>query len=809
MPPVDPLQPDALYSRCDPGNFSFRTTDELEELENSLGQNRAIEALQFGIAIGCRGYNMFALGPPGSGKHTMVRRYLEEAAASAPVPADWAYVNNFAEPHKPNALEFPPGRAHGFRDEMERLIRDMRDAIPSLFESDDYRARREALEEEFKSRQEAAFGELQETAQKAGLGLIRTPMGIAFAPVHDGEVMNPDEFRKLPAEQQEKTKADIADLEKRLQEIMRKAQQWEREHREKVRHLNQEMAERVVGHLIDEVKQKVADLPAAVAWVEEVRADIVENAQQFLPQPPTEGGQGPEGGPPAHGGRPGAPPPFFRRYQVNVVVDRTECQAAPVIYEDHPTQPNLIGRIEHIAQFGALVTDFNLIKAGALLQANGGFLILDALKVLTQPYAWEELKRALRASEARIEGLAETLGFSATVSLQPEPIPLDVKVVLVGDRQIYYLLAQADPEFSEMFKVAVDFDDVVDRSENTMSDYARMIATMARRDRLSPLDAGAVARVIEHASRLVSDSEKLSARMRLIVDLLHESHFIAGTDGETLIGARHVQKAIDAQTRRADRIRERVHEQITRGTVLIDTDGESVGQLNGLSVLQVGGFAFGQPSRVTARVRLGKGEVVDIEREANLGGPLHSKGVLILSGYLGELFAREKPLALAASLVFEQSYGGVDGDSASSTELYALLSALSGVPIRQCFAVTGSVNQHGHVQAIGGVNEKIEGFFDICAARGLTGNQGVLIPESNVKHLMLRADIVEAARAGRFRIFPVATIDQGIEILTGVPAGQRGADGEFPPDTINGKVQATLDGFADKARAFAARGDEK
>ncbi|MEE8332732.1 MAG: ATP-binding protein, partial [Alphaproteobacteria bacterium] len=386
MPPVDPLQPRALYARCDPGQFAFRTTDELEELENSLGQERALEALRFGISIGTRGYNMFALGPPGTGKHSMVRRHLEEAAAAAPVPTDWTYVNNFTEPHKPSALEFPPGRARDFRDAMDRLIRDMRDGIPSLFESDDYRARREALEEEFKSRQEGPFGELQEAAHERGLALIRTPMGLAFAPVKDGEVINPDDFRKLPDDQQEKTKGDIAELEKRLQDVMRAAQQWEREHREKVRQLNQEMAERVVGHLIDELKSAMGDLPAVVAWIEDVRTDIVENAQQFLPQPPMEGGPDADGAPsPSPAGHPGAPSPFFRRYLVNVVVDRTECAAAPVIYEDHPTQPNLVGRIEHMAQFGALVTDFNLIKAGALLQANGGFLILDALKVLTQP----------------------------------------------------------------------------------------------------------------------------------------------------------------------------------------------------------------------------------------------------------------------------------------------------------------------------------------------------------------------------------------------------------------------------------------
>jgi lon-related putative ATP-dependent protease len=502
---------------------------------------------------------------------------------------------------------------------------------------------------------------------------------------------------------------------------------------------------------------------------------------------------------------PGGGDAAFRRYQVNVIVDRGGAEAAPVIYEDHPTHPNLIGRIEHIAQFGTLMTDFNLIKPGALLRANGGYLILDALKVLTQPFAWDELKRALKSYEVRIEPVAESLGLGATVSLQPEAIPLDVKVVLLGDRRIYYLLSEADPDFPELFKVAVDFDDVVDRTDETTRDYARMIATMAKRDGLKPLDAGAVARIVEHAARMVGDSERLSARMRLVVDLLHESHFWTGSEGREVTTAVEVQRAIDAQIRRADRIRERVHEEIGRGTILIDTDGAHVGQVNGLSVMQLGGFAFGQPTRITARVRLGRGEVTDIEREVKLGGPLHSKGVLILAGFLGERFARERPLALAASLVFEQSYGGVEGDSASCAELYALLSALSGVPVRQCFAVTGSVNQMGRVQPIGGVNEKIEGFFDVCRARGLTGAQGVLIPDTNVKHLMLRADVVEAADRGRFRIYPVATIDQGIELLTGVPAGVPDEAGVWPADSINGRVQAQLDALAEKARAFADR----
>jgi lon-related putative ATP-dependent protease len=811
--PIDPLPPEALFTRCDAAAFDFATTDELAEIEESLGQGRAVEAVQFGIAMDCPGYNMFALGPPGAGKHAMVRRHLKEAAASAAPPSDWAYVNNFEEPHKPKVLELPTGRGWPLRDDMEKLVSELREAIPAMFESDAYRARRETLDEEFKSLHEKSFEEVQARAKEKNIAIMRTHMGLAMAPLRDGEVLDPEAFHKLPEEEQAKTKRDIEELEQQLQEVMRKAPQWQRTHREKLRALNREMTEYVVGHLIDDLRKRYADLPKVVSHIDAVRRDVIENARDFVPQEQPEGGDAAEamarrGGP---GVVPGGGDAAFRRYQVNVIVDRGGAEAAPVIYEDHPTHPNLIGRIEHIAQFGALLTDFNLIKPGALLRANGGYLILDALKVLQQPYAWEELKRALRSGEVRVEGLGEQLGIISTVSLKPEPIRLDVKVVLLGDRQLYYLLAEHDPDFRELFKVAVDFDDVVDRTGTNTRDYARMIATLARRDRLRPLDAGAVARVIEHAARMVGDSEKLSARVRLIADLLHEADHFAGRDSAKVTTAVHVQRAIDAQIRRGDRLRERIQEQINRGTVMIDTDGAAVGQLNGLSVLQLGGFAFGQPSRITARVRMGRGEVVDIEREVELGGPLHSKGVLILSGYLGQKFARERPLALSASLVFEQSYGGVDGDSASSAELYALLSALSGVPIAQGFAVTGSVNQHGRVQPIGGANEKIEGFFDICRARGLDGSQGVLIPAANVKHLMLHADVVAAAEAGQFRIFAVDTIDQGIEILTGMAAGAPGDDGAYPADTVNGRVQAQLDAFADKALRYAAvaRGEDK
>jgi lon-related putative ATP-dependent protease len=528
-----------------------------------------------------------------------------------------------------------------------------------------------------------------------------------------------------------------------------------------------------------------------------MRLDIIENVDEFvtppehplaalmaIPQP-----RAPKGS------------PFLRRYQVNLLVDHSRNHGAPVVYEDNPSYQNLVGQVEYMAQLGALSTDFNLIRAGALHRANGGYLILDARKLLMQPYAWEGLKRVLRSSQIRIESLGQMLSLVSTMSLEPEAIPVKTKVLLLGERMLYYLLSAFDPEFNDLFKVGADFDDAMDRNAGNDALYARLIGTIAKQDGLNPFDPSGVTRVIEHSSRVAGDSEKLLTQQRELVDLLRESDYWARAASRTAVTAADVQKAIDARTRRADRVRERLQEEYLKGTLLIDTTGERVGQVNGLSVVQLGGFAFGHPVRITARVRLGKGEVIDIEREVELGGPIHSKGVLILSGFLGARYAHEHPLSLSASLVFEQSYSGVEGDSASSAELYALLSALSGLGIKQSLAVTGSVNQHGQVQAIGGVNEKIEGFFDLCKARGLTGEQGVLIPESNVRHLMLRSDVVEAVESGQFRIYSAETIDQGIELLTGVPAGERDASGKFPPDSVNYKVEARLIELAEKRQS--------
>jgi len=798
-----PLAPERLRQRCDVSVFDFKTTAELEPLALPPGQERAIEALDFALDMASDAYNVYAVGPPGFGKHAVVRRIVEAHAAKEAPPPDRCYVNNFTDPQKPRALTLPAGLARRLRDDMERLVQDLHAAIPAAFESDDYRSRREAIEEEFKSRHEKALEAIQERARERGIALIRTPAGLGFAPMRNGEVINPEAFRVMHEDERKRIEADVEELQGELQTVIRELPALVRESRRRLRELNREVTRFAVEHLIEELRESYAGHETVVAYLDAVREDVIENAGVFLQG---EDGQGPAvpipGAPVALA--PGTPHPL-NRYKVNVIVDHGGETGAPVVYEDRPTYQHLIGDVEHVAQMGALTTDFTLIKPGALHRANGGYLIVDARRLVQQPFAYEALKQALRAGCIRIESLGQALSLVSTRSLEPEPVPLSVKVMLIGDRFLYYLLSTVDPEFGDLFKIAADFDDRLVRDDESAKVYARLIAGLVHEHGLRPLDAGAVARVIERGARLAGDAERLTLRIESLVDLLREADLWCAKARRRTIRAKDIDHAIAAQIRRANRIEERMREEITRGTIRVETSGAAIGQVNGLSVIQLGGYAFGRPSRITARVRMGKGEVIDIEREVALGGPLHSKGVLILSGFLGARFGAARPLALAASLVFEQSYSGVDGDSASSAELYALLSALAEVPIRQSLAVTGSVDQLGRVQAIGGVNEKIEGFFDLCAARGLTGEQGVLIPASNVRHLMLRDDVVAAAAKGKFHIHPVETIDQGIELLTGLPAGERGADGAFPPDTINHRVERRLDAFAEKLKLFAAK----
>jgi len=798
MAPVESLRPEQLCRTCDGSQFDFESTAELEDLSDIIGQERAVNAVQFGIGIRREGYNLFALGPSGTGKRTTISQFLEQKAPAEPVPSDWCYVNNFEQSHKPRALRLPPGQGGVLRDDMEQLIEELRTAIPAAFESEDYHTRRQEIQEEFKEQQENTFGELQELARERSIALIRTPSGLAVAPLKDGEVMSPDDFQKLPEEERKRFEEDIAEVQERLQETLPQARQWEREARERVKELNRQVAMFATGGMIDELREKYAKLPAVVDYLKAVQQDVVDNFDQFRETEETPKVMG------VSVPRSVTRESLLRRYQVNVLVDHSESEGAPVVYESNPTYNNLIGRVEQIAQMGALLTDFNLIKPGALHRANGGYLILDARQLLMQTYAWEGLKRAIRSRELRIESLAQALSLISTVSLDPEPIPLDVKVVLIGDRLLYYMLYSMDPDFGELFKVEADFNEDMTRTPESNLLYARLIATMARQEELRPFDRGAVGRVIERSSRMASDAEKLSVHMLSIVDLLREADYWAEVAGNGAVTAGDVQRAIDAKIHRADRVRERVHERIQRGTILIDTTGERVGQVNGLSIVGLGDFAFGQPSRITARIRIGSGKVVDIEREVELGGPIHSKGVLILSSFLSSRYAAEYPLSLSASLVFEQSYGGVEGDSASMAELCALLSALAGLPIRQSLAMTGSVNQHGEAQPIGGVNEKIEGFFDVCKTGGLTGDQGVIVPRSNVQHLMLRHEVVEAVNAGQFHIYPMHTVDEAIELLTGIPAGERDEEGNFPEGSVNQLVEARLIELAEKQRAFSA-----
>ncbi|MBM3518314.1 MAG: ATP-dependent protease [Alphaproteobacteria bacterium] len=807
--PVKPLPPQALKRRSDPAKLGFATTADLKDLDEPLGQERAVEALRFGIGIRSRGFNLFALGPTAIGKHATVRQFVEREAAQQPTPPDWCYVNNFADVHRPKALQLPAGLGAKLQKDMEQLIEELRTAIAAVFESDEYRTRRQSIDEEFREKQGHAFEALQKRANERQVALVRTPVGLALAPMKDNEVMSPDDFQKLPQEMRQGFEATIGELQKELQETIRQIPRWDKERREKVRDVNREVTEFAVGHLIEALRHKYRELADVVAYLNAVQEDVTENVTVFLAQSQAEEGQTLPQGAEASAAAAATPiaaaaPAILRRYQVNLIVDNSATKGAPIVYEDNPAQSNLVGRVEHIQQMGALLTDFALIQPGALHRANGGYLLLDARKLLTHPYAYDALKRALQAGEIRIESPAQMYSMISAVSLEPEPTPLSVKVVLLGERDIYYLLSAYDPEFAELFKVEVDFDEDVDRGPISGNSYSRLIATLVRQHKLRDLDAPAVARVIEFSARLAGHSRKLSIRRGLIGDILHEADYFAAEAERTVICESDVQAAIDARIRRADRVRERSQEQILEGTVLIDLEGERIGQINGLAVLSLGNMSFGRPNRITARVRMGRGEVIDIERQVELGGPIHSKGVLILGAYLSATFAPDRPLSLSASVVFEQSYSGVEGDSASSTELYALLSALAELPLRQSLAVTGSVNQYGQVQAIGGANEKIEGFFDLCRAKGLTGTQGVLIPDSNVKHLMLRDGVIEAVSAGKFHIYPIRTIDEGIEVLTGVPAGKRGRDGRFPDGTVNRKVEDRLIALAHARRAFGA-----
>jgi len=791
-----PLSLKSLYRACDLRQFDFQSTDELEEISAVNGQNRAMDALKFGLDIRQQGFNIFALGLPGVGKFTAVEELLQQVAGDREVAPDWCYLHNFEQPKRPTAVQLPAGRGARFRKDMQALVDELGSVIPAAFDNEDTHARLAEIEEEFRDRRTAALEGLRGEAVKRGIALVETPAGFTFAPMGEAkQILDPTQFQHLPEAEQKRIQEIVTELQDGLQKILRQFQGWHKEAREKVQAMHREIARFAIGHLIDNLREDYTDIPAIGAHLDAVEGDIVQHIGEFLPSADALGGVG-------------QPVPALNRYGVNLVVDNGNSRGSPVVLESLPNHENLVGCIEHQAQMGTLVTDFTLVNAGALHRANGGYLLLDAQKVLMQPFAWETLKRALQSQEIRIASPERAFALINTTSLEPEPIPLDVKVVLVGERYLYYYLHELDTEFSNLFKVAADFDDSVDRTPDSQHDYARLIATLARREGLKALDRRAVGRVIERASRLCEDAEKLSVHRRDLVDLLKEADYWAREANAKRIRAKDIQYALDQQRHRLSRVQMRLQEEIRRGTMMIDTAGESVGQVNGLSILEHGDLIFGQPGRITVTTRIGDGEVLDIERETELGGSIHTKGVLILSNFLMSRYAKHHPVSLAASLVFEQSYGSIDGDSASLAELCALLSSLAEAPIKQCFAITGSINQRGQVQAIGGVNEKIEGFFDVCEACGLTGDQGVIIPESNVKHLMLRHDVVQTVKRRQFRIFAVATVDEAIQLLTGIAAGDPLKQGGFQKNSINARVEARLIELSDVRREFGAKGDE-
>ncbi len=797
MPLDQPLSVEQLYQVCDLSELDFVTTAELDTLVKPLGQDRAMEAIEFGVDIERSGFNVFALGEPGVGKHQLVNAILASRTTDGSPQYDWCYVNNFADPQKPQLLKLESGMGAQLSKDMLQLVEDLLTSLPSSFQNEDYRSRRREIEEEMNQRYDDAFSKLRAEAKERNIALIRTPAGYTLAPVVDGSVISPEDFEKLATEEQERIEKVVADLQLELQKAVGQLPMLKREASHRVQELNKEITRLTVEQFIGWLESQYQDHPQVTRYLTTVKDFAIENAEYFLPQ---------EGNPDVEHIKQKAR--AFTPYRVNVIVDNTGASGAPLVFEDNPTYQNLVGRVEYVSEMGNLLTDFTLIKAGALHRANGGYLVLDARKLLGHMYAWEGLKRALKSGEVKIASLQELLSLGSTRTLEPESIPVDVKVILLGEPLLYYLLNQYDPEFAELFNVAADFSGNTDRNPDNQILYARMLATMQQQESMQPLNKASVGRIIEHASRLAEDSAKLSLNLEGLRQLMQEADYWSRKNSSDVIRVDDIEKAIDSQKRRHDRIRERLQEQIIRDIKMIDTDGSKTAQVNGLSVLQLGDYAFGSCARITATARLGVGKVIDIEREARLGGDIHSKGVLIISAYLADRYARERPLPLSASLVFEQSYGGVEGDSASCAEVCVLLSAIGGLPLRQDLAVTGSMNQLGEVQAIGGVNYKIEGFFDICESRGLTGNQGVIIPAANQVHLMLDADVRAAVKAGKFHIYTADHIEEVMALLSGLAPGKINKKGLYTAGSFNRKVCDRIEEFQELRRHYGKQGGD-
>jgi len=772
-----------------------RSTAELTPLKEIIGQDRAVRALQFGLNIQDKGFNIYISGIPGTGRMTAIVNFLEAIAKTRPVPTDWCYVNNFQNPNRPNALRLPAGKGVEFRKDMEAFVAEVRKVLSTAFESDEYAKRRTETLRILDDERDEVTKQVNMMAANAGFLLQRSPIGLLLIPIIRGRPINDQEFSQLPSNLQQEIQNKREVLQEKLRGSIKQFRDLERKADEAIRELNRSVATFAMEPIFSGLKEKFSDCEEVIRFLGEVGEDILNNLADILK------GEQPE--------QPQLPFPALTtkgdptdRYKVNLIVENSKQEGAPVVMELNPTYARLFGGTEKEARFGALITDYTMITAGSAHRANGGFLIVPVEGLFANPLIWETLKLAVSNGKLEIEEPTERLGFLVTKSLRPEPIPFDAKVIIVGSPQVYQLLYTMDRDFKELFKVKADFDTVMDRNEENVMQYASFICTLCNKEGLQHLDPSGIASVIEYSSRLAEDKTKLSTQFAEISDIIREANFYAKQEGVDLITKKHVNQALEEKVYRSNLIQKKIEEMISRGFILIDTEGEKVGQVNGLAVFSLGDYEFGKPNKVTTSVGIGEDGIVDIEREAEMGGPTHTKGVLILGGYLSGQYAQEKPLSLTARLVFEQSYSGVEGDSASSTELYSILSALSNKPIKQYLAVTGSVNQKGEVQAIGGVNEKIEGFYETCRAKGLTGKEGCVIPESNVQNLMLKEEVVEAIRRGLFHIYPVKTINEGIEVLTGVKAGERRPDGTYEEGTINQLVQKRLSEMAERIKEF-------
>ena len=773
MATAKPLALSQLYKACKASDFPFRTTKDCAPFNDFLGQDRAKEAVTMAVALPHDGYNIFAVGTSGLGKRTMIKRLLKGVAAKRSAPSDWCYVNNFAEPRYPIALEFPAGMCPGIKRDMAMLWRDMSMSVVSAFESEQYFERMESLKGELTRAQQNALTSLASDGEKKGVKLVlRTPGGDGFSPMNEqGEVMSINAFNQLPKKEQDRLKSIMAEMETRLRKVARGLNQAEEKNRGKVRQLNEEVTSRCITPHLEKIEKDVIDNVDLILNTQEAQQDVVATVS-------TESANS-----------------VPSRYQVNVVVTNDPKKGAPIVFEDLPTHYNLMGHVEQVTYMGTVATDFTLIRAGALHRANGGYLMLEAEQVLEQPYAWQGLKRALRSKSLKLSSLEQMLTLTGTISLEPDGVPFNLKVVLLGDRETFYLLQQFDPELGEFFKIQADFENVMPRTPESERKYAHFLADFVKKEDLIPLDKGAVMRLVEEASRDAEDQEKLSLHAASVGDLLREANYWAQQEKSKLIRNTHIQSALNGQDRRHERLRNLYMEEIAMGMQLFTGQGEMVGQVNGLTVVQYADAEFGMPSRISVTAHYGHGEITDIEREIDLGGAIHSKGVLILSSYLKTLFGAEHALRFAANIAFEQSYGGVDGDSASLGELCGLLSAIAKIPVRQHIAITGSMNQFGEVQPIGGVNEKIEGFFAACRLKNIKGPQAVIIPVQNVRHLMLRDEVLAAVKAKQFFIYAVSRVEEAVELLMGMPAGKQNKDGIYPENSVFGRVADRMEAW--------------